>query len=71
MRTASIFKPIKPTVSRLKPRPGEVQLKVWLQTEAARCGITESGVFQRLKRGKYPEVKVRRVNARVVFVRVS
>lgn len=43
-------------------------MKEWRMAEAARLGISESGVINRLSRGFYPTLRVRRVNARVIFV---
>lgn len=52
-----------------KTLPGEMQLKVWLIEEAQRLGVSENSVRHRFSDGKYPDLKVRRVNSRVIFVR--
>ncbi len=70
----STRKPMKPRPSQRKENPqlpGEVPMKVWRQAEAARLGTFESAIHQRLYAGYYEgKVTLRRVNARVVFVRV-
>lgn len=48
--------------------PGEMRLKVWLIDEAEREHSTTSAIAKRLTRGKYPSVKSRHINKRVVFV---
>jgi hypothetical protein len=45
-------------------------MKVWRAEEARRLGIGEIAVAMRITRGKYLGLKVRRVNARVVFVQI-
>lgn len=58
-----------PTESQIrKPRPGEVQMKEFLMAEADRRGVTPTTVWVDLKRGRYPDVEVRRVTTRLVFV---
>lgn len=52
------------------PRPGEVSMKEWRIAEAAAHGLTESAVAMRLARGAYPELNIRRVNPRRVFVSI-
>lgn len=49
----------------------EVPLKQWCAEEALRLGITPNGVYERMRRGKYPAIAVRRVNKRVVLVQVG
>lgn len=56
--------------ANLKPLDDEVTMKEWLYREAKRDGVTEDAIVQRLTRGCYPELKFRRVNQRVVFVKV-
>lgn len=51
-----------------QPRPGELQMKVWLDEEAARRGVHRKTVFLNYQAGKYPARNFRRVNQRVVFV---
>jgi hypothetical protein len=49
----------------------EITMKRWRMEEAERAGITPNGVAARLYRHKkYTDLKVRRVNQRVVFVKV-
>ncbi len=51
-------------------KPGEVLLKVWVDEEAQRTGLKPTAVYNRIQRGKYPELKLRRVNARTIYVQV-
>ena len=51
-----------------KSQPMEVPMKQWRMTEAERLGLSETGVDYRLRSGKYPNLNVRRVNKRVVWV---
>jgi hypothetical protein len=46
-----------------------LQLRSFLNAEAARDGITARGVFNRIKRGRYPGLEFLRINKRVVLVR--
>ena len=47
----------------------EIPLKQWCAEDAIRDGcVTESAVWQRVKKGKYPMLKLRKVNKRVVWV---
>ena len=50
------------------PRPGEIQLKSWLAAQAESRGVTAPAIWMQIARGKYPKLKLRRVNKRVVFV---
>ena len=43
-------------------------MKQWLAERAQETGLTSDGVWWRLKHGKYPQVKLKRKNKRVVFV---
>jgi hypothetical protein len=54
-----------------KPQPGEVALKDWVSQEAARRNAVEETVYSRLRRGLYPWLELRKVNQRVVFVKVK
>lgn len=58
-----------PTKCLLDPRRGELRLKDWTSTEAQRAGVTPEAIVARIKNGRYPSLKVRRLNKRVVFVR--
>lgn len=48
----------------------EISMKQFVAKEAERLGVKSPAIFMRIKRGKYPDLKIRRVNARVVYVRV-
>jgi hypothetical protein len=74
--TAKVFRPEKPKAPLIKPdkhiehkaRPGEQPIKVWAQEIIDREHIAMSTVWKRISRGKYPGLKRRWVNARIVFV---
>ena len=51
--------------------PGEMRLKEWLAAEANRLGIDPDSVHMRLRRGKYPGLKLRRMNRQNIFVQVG
>lgn len=53
-----------------RPRNGEAQLRDWLNAEGVRLQLSAHAVYRRLHRGKYPNLKIRRANARMVFVKV-
>lgn len=46
----------------------ELPLKQWCAEEAIREGVSEAAISNRLYRGGYPHLKLRRVNKRIVFV---
>lgn len=48
----------------------EIPLKQWVAEMAHNLGLTERAIHKRLKQGYYPNLQLRRVNQRVVFVRV-
>jgi hypothetical protein len=54
----------------MSAKKSEIPLKTWLYDEAQRLGISPVGVHHRLQRGHYPKLKLRRVNPRVIFVKV-
>jgi hypothetical protein len=54
----------------LQPRHGEVTMKQWRIEESRRIGLSQSTLANRLKRGLIPKLKLRYVNARVVFVKI-
>ncbi len=58
-------------VNRNLPRPGEIQMKVWREAESRRLGVGEGAIAMKLNRGGYPELRVRRVNKRVVYVMIQ
>lgn len=56
----------------MNPTPTEVPLKVWLMDEAARIGVTPTTVYRHwLYKRRYRDLKVRRVNPRVIYVTVD
>lgn len=48
----------------------EVPLKLWVQEQADKFNVCTTAIHMRLKRGTMPKPPMRRVNQRVVFVRV-
>ena len=48
----------------------EIPMKQWRFDQAKREGRSENNIAQRLGKGLYPNLKVRRVNKRVVFVKI-
>lgn len=52
------------------PLDGEVQFKRWCMDEAERNGCTFKGIQKRFYRGKYDGLELRKVNKRVVFVKI-
>ena len=50
-------------------RRGMIQYKEWRIDEAERLGVTPSCIAGRIARGEYDNLKIRRVNKRVVFVK--
>jgi hypothetical protein len=51
------------------PRDGETPIKVWAMTISEREGISLASIWNRIKRGKYPNIVIRRVTGKVVFVK--
>lgn len=47
-----------------------IPMKQWRAQEARRQFRSESAIAMRINRGKYPRLKVKRFNARVVLVKV-
>ena len=43
-------------------------MKAWRMEEAARCGVSESAIAMRLKRGQYPVMGIERRSTRDVMV---
>ncbi len=66
-------KPSKPykdrAPSRHQPLPGEITLREWKLAECKRRGVSESTVSKDYWRGCYPELKVRHVNSKTIFVK--
>ena len=51
------------------PLPGEISLKQWFVEESQRAGVRRwETVMQRFYRGYYPQLKLRKVNSRIIFV---
>ena len=48
--------------------PGEIPMKQWVHAEALREGVRPNAIYNRISRGLYPNMAVRRVNKRVIFV---
>jgi hypothetical protein len=48
-----------------------IPLKQFVQEEMQRAGLSRSGVFVRLYRGRYPWLQINRKNQRVVTVEES
>ena len=46
----------------------EIPLKQWIYEEAVRCGVKPSTIWGRYNRGKYPELKLRKINSAKVMV---
>jgi len=46
----------------------EIPFKQWIYEKAIRTRRTPEAVYMRVYRGKYPHLKLRRVNQRVIFV---
>lgn len=46
----------------------EIPMKQWRLEEARRANVCDTAIAHRLRAGKYPALKIRRVNRRVVFV---
>lgn len=51
------------------PRIGEILFKAWVKDEAERCGVKLTAIYNRVARGKYPKLKMRRVNPRLIYVK--
>lgn len=49
----------------------EITLKQWLIEQAERESRSVSAIRERVYRGKYPDLKLRRVNSKVVFVQLQ
>jgi len=50
------------------PRENELAMKEFLMNESARLTLKPGTIWQRMKDGKYPQINVRRVNRRIVYV---
>ena len=47
----------------------EISLKQWVHDEAERTGLKPASIYNRLNKGKYPGLKLRKVNKRIIWVR--
>lgn len=54
----------------MKKKMTEMLLKQWVHEQAAAEDVSISAIYMRLYRGKYPKLKRRHVNERVVLVGV-
>lgn len=52
-------------------QPNEITLKAWVYTEAEREGVKPTTIYNRISRGKYPALRLRRVNHAVIFVQLE
>lgn len=52
-------------------RREEIPLKEWLQTQGDLHGVGPNAINMKIKRGTMPKPPMRRVNKRVIFVRVE
>ncbi len=48
-----------------------IPLKAWVIDEAIKEGVERITVYHRIYRGKYPNLPLKRVNKRVVFVELD
>lgn len=52
-------------------RPGEVRMKQFLTEQAIAHHLSNTAIWNRVYKGRYPNLKLRRVNKRVVFCSVK
>lgn len=52
-----------------QPESGEITLKQWIAEEAERTCMSFRAIEGRFGRGKYPNLPIRRVNSRTIFVK--
>lgn len=70
LRVGDCLQPGRPKLNlSALPVDGEISLKAWVHQEAARSKISPAGIFSRYYKGLYHHLKIRRANARVVFVK--
>lgn len=48
-----------------------IPMKQWRMEEAEMAGVQDASIANRLARGKYPGLKIKHINSRVVFVYVN
>jgi len=58
----------KLALGNISCEPGEVRLKVWIGEEARRTGLNYHGIWNRIRRGRYPHLQIRKANQWNVFV---
>jgi hypothetical protein len=54
-----------------QPRPGEIALKTFVQDQMEKTGLSKGGILKRVHAGFYRHIKLRTVNQRVVFCRIT
>jgi hypothetical protein len=52
-------------------QPQEIPLKQWFCEQAKEAGLSVAGIITRYYKGRLPPPSLRRVNKRVVYVRLS
>lgn len=52
------------------PRKGEIRLKQWVAEEAMRNVVSTSAIWNRIYRGWYRDLKLRRAGTRTIFVKL-
>lgn len=50
--------------------PVEIPLKQWTVEESLRAGVSAKAIHCRLERGGYAKLEIRRINKRVIMVRI-
>ena len=56
---------------RIQPQAGEVRAKEWIAKEAKRRGCSPENVWYHIRRGHYPNVKVRSAARCVAFLTIT
>lgn len=54
---------------KTKRLPGEITHKAFCVDEAERRGVSPHAIQMRIMRGHYPQLKIRKVNRSVVYVK--
>lgn len=60
---------LREATSAHEPMPGEVRMNEFLDAESQRQQISPAAIVYRIRRGYYPDIRIRRVNRAVSFVR--
>lgn len=50
-------------------RQGWIPFKQWRAEEAERQGVTEDRILKWVAKGKYPALRIKRINRKMVFVK--